>query len=67
MQYSISNEVLGGEVTTAQEPDEEWTLYLDGSSMVKGARLGFVLKSDKGKDTMFSFKLDFPCTNNTTE
>lgn len=35
--------------------------------MVEGARASFILMNDKGCDTMFSFKLDFPCTNNTIE
>ncbi|GKU96154.1 hypothetical protein SLEP1_g9424 [Rubroshorea leprosula] len=37
VQYPISNEVPGGEVATAHEIDEEWTLYFNGSSMAEEA------------------------------
>ncbi|GLT96563.1 hypothetical protein SLE2022_141750 [Rubroshorea leprosula] len=67
IQYPISDEVLGGEVVTAQKIEEKLTLYFDGSSTVEGARAGVVLRDDKGHDTVFSFKLDFQCMNNTAE
>ncbi|GLU12423.1 hypothetical protein SLE2022_291060 [Rubroshorea leprosula] len=69
VQYPIFNEVPGSEVTTVQEIEGEWTLYFDDSSTVEGAGAGasVVLRDEKGHDIVFSFKLDFQCTNNTAE
>lgn len=39
-------------------------LYFDGSSTIERARVSVILKDDKDHDTIFSLKLDFPCTNN---
>ncbi|CAL8992919.1 unnamed protein product [Prunus brigantina] len=50
--------------TNAAEP---WTLYFDGSSTSKGGGAGVVLINPNGQATAFSFKLDFPCTNNVAE
>ncbi|GLT94101.1 hypothetical protein SLE2022_118600 [Rubroshorea leprosula] len=63
--YPISDKVPGGEVTTAQEIEQEWTLYFDGASMVEELEAGIVLRDDKGHDIVFSFKFDSRCTNNT--
>ncbi|GLU03935.1 hypothetical protein SLE2022_211060 [Rubroshorea leprosula] len=43
----FSNEVLGGEVATTQEIEEELTLYFDGSSTAEGVEAGIVLRDDK--------------------
>ncbi|GLU03936.1 hypothetical protein SLE2022_211060 [Rubroshorea leprosula] len=63
----FSNEVLGGEVATTQEIEEELTLYFDGSSTAEGVEAGIVLRDDKSHHMVFSFKLDFQCTDNTAE
>ncbi|GKV43102.1 hypothetical protein SLEP1_g50437 [Rubroshorea leprosula] len=78
VQHLISDKVSGGEVASAQEIEKECTLYFDGFSTAKGAtatatatatamataEASIVLRDDKGHDIVFSFKLDFLCTNN---
>ncbi|GLU16922.1 hypothetical protein SLE2022_333270 [Rubroshorea leprosula] len=61
------SQVPSGQVATAQEIEEEWTLYFDNSSTVEEVGASIVLRDDKGHDTVFSLKLDFQCTNNTAE
>ncbi|GLU12621.1 hypothetical protein SLE2022_292850 [Rubroshorea leprosula] len=52
-----------------QEGKEQLVYYV--SQNLKGtesrAWVGVVLRNDKGHDTVFLFKLDFQCTNNTIE
>ncbi|GKV36284.1 hypothetical protein SLEP1_g44433 [Rubroshorea leprosula] len=67
VQYPIFDEVPSGEIAIAQEIEEEWTLCFDGFSTAKKAGAGVVLRDEKHHDVVFSFKLDFQCTNNTTE
>ncbi|CAL9011506.1 unnamed protein product [Prunus brigantina] len=49
-------------IATEEEP---WTLYFDGSSTLKGGGAGVVLVNPEGQAMTLSFKLNFPCTNNT--
>ena len=47
--------------------DEMWTMEFDGRCSNSGLGAGVVLISPNGELSTFSFKLDFPNTNNTTE
>ncbi|GKU93206.1 hypothetical protein SLEP1_g6815 [Rubroshorea leprosula] len=67
VQYPISNEVPRYKVAAAQEIEEEWTLYFNGFSTTERAGASIVLRNDKGHDIVFSFKLDFQCTNNMAD
>ncbi|CAL2231673.1 unnamed protein product [Prunus armeniaca] len=66
---TISKEVLGElpEMVAVVTEAEPWTLYFDGSSTSKGGGAGVVLVNPEGQATTLSFKLNFPCTNNTAE
>lgn len=47
--------------------DQEWRMTFDGSSTTINGGAGVVLVSSGGACYSFSFKLDFPCTNNEVE
>ncbi|XP_008231232.1 PREDICTED: uncharacterized protein LOC103330426 [Prunus mume] len=66
---TISKEVLGElpEIVDVVTEAEPWTLYFNGSSTSKGGGAGVVLVNSEGQATTLSFKLNFPCTNNTAE
>ncbi|XP_021819580.1 uncharacterized protein LOC110761419 [Prunus avium] len=66
---TLSEQVLGElpEVVAAVTEEEPWTFYFDGSSTSKGGGAGVVLINPEGQATALSFKLNFPCTNNTAE
>ncbi|CAL8993069.1 unnamed protein product [Prunus brigantina] len=55
------------EIVVVVIEEEPWTLYFNGSSTLKGRGAGVVLINPKGQSTTLSFKLNFPCTNNTAE
>jgi ribonuclease HI len=44
-----------------------WTLFFDGSKSLEGAREGCILKDLKGTKMLITWRLEFPCTNNTIE
>lgn len=44
-----------------------WNLYFDGSKSEDGAGVGCILISPQGEKTMLAYRLEFQCTNNTTE
>jgi len=44
-----------------------WSLYFDGSKSSEGSGAGCILVSPQGEKTMLSCRLEFECTNNTTE
>jgi ribonuclease HI len=44
-----------------------WSLYFDGSKSKEGAAVGFVLIDQAGNKTLIACRLEFECTNNTTE
>ncbi|VVA32622.1 PREDICTED: Retrovirus-related Pol poly from transposon, partial [Prunus dulcis] len=66
---AISQEIPGElpEMVAVATEIEPWTLYFDGSSTMKGGGAGVVLINPEGQATALSFKLNFPCTNNTAE
>jgi ribonuclease HI len=46
--------------------EEEWQMYFDGLSTVKGGRADVVLMLPS-KEHVFAYMLDFPCSNNEAE
>ncbi|XP_026451648.1 uncharacterized protein LOC113351971 [Papaver somniferum] len=60
------HEYIPGEVA-ATDIDKPWTMFFDGSSYgtVGGARV--VFEAPQGDLLSYSFKLDFPCSNNVGE
>jgi len=51
------------------ELEDEWdmTIYFDGSKCEKGGGVGVIFVTPQGIPLPYSFKLDFPCTNNNAE
>ncbi|XP_074283274.1 uncharacterized protein LOC141607827 [Silene latifolia] len=47
--------------------DQEWTLFTDGASNVRGIGLGLVLKSPQGDITAEAVSCEFKATNNEAE
>ena len=50
-----------------EEDREQWVMKFDGSSTTKSGGMGVVLYHEKDKVVALSFKLEFPCSNNTVE
>ncbi|GJV06750.1 reverse transcriptase domain-containing protein [Tanacetum coccineum] len=46
---------------------EEWTLYTDGASSLKGVGAGLVLIDPTGVEYTYALRLNFPSTNNEAE
>ena len=44
-----------------------WSLYFDRSKSKEGASVGCVLINPAGNKTFIACRLEFECTNNTTE
>jgi len=44
-----------------------WTVYVDGSSNLKGSRAGVIIENDEGIIIEVSLGLSFAMTNNTAE
>ncbi|XP_075633636.1 uncharacterized protein LOC142606122 [Castanea sativa] len=65
-EFPLDDEVPG-EVAMAEEVREYWVMKFDGSSTTElgGARV--VLYHEEDKVVTLSFKLEFPCSNNTAE
>ncbi|KAJ9542277.1 hypothetical protein OSB04_028783 [Centaurea solstitialis] len=49
------------------QDNKTWLLYVDGSSNVRGSRLGVVLKSSQGGNMMYFIRCEFKATNNEAE
>ena len=56
-----------GEVAVAEEVREQWVMKFDGSSTTHSGGVGVVLYQEEDKAVALSFKLEFPCSNNTAE
>nr|XP_023914050.1 uncharacterized protein LOC112025620 [Quercus suber] len=61
------NDEVPGEVAMAEEVGEQWVMKFDGSSTAQSGGVGVVLYHEKEKTVALSFKLEFPCSNNTAE
>ena len=55
------------EVAMAEEVREQWVMKFDGSSTTHSGGVGVVLHHEEDKAVALSFKLEFPCSNNTAE
>jgi len=56
--------------TEEKEPSNlsnSWVLYLDGSKCKEGAGAGCILTDPEGNKNLVACRLEFECTNNTTE
>nr|XP_023877748.1 uncharacterized protein LOC111990194 [Quercus suber] len=51
----------------ADEIREQWIMKFDGSSTTQSGGVGVVLYHEEDKAVALSFKLEFPCLNNTAE
>ena len=65
-EFTLDDEVLG-EVAMAEVAKEQWIMKFDSSSIANlgGARM--VLYHNGEETVALSFKLEFPCSNNTAE
>ena len=67
--WDVADEVLRDlpEVSTVKAAGAKWILRFDGSSTATEEGVGIVLIKETGEAIAMSIKLNFPCTNNTTE
>ena len=65
-EFSLDDEVPG-EVAIAKEVREQWVMKFDGSSIGHFGGVGVVLYHEEDKAVALSFKLEFPCSNNTAK
>nr|XP_023882149.1 uncharacterized protein LOC111994490 [Quercus suber] len=67
--WDVADEVPGDlpEVSTVEATGARWILRFDGSFIAAEGGAGIVLIKETGEAVTMSFKLDFPCTNNTAE
>jgi hypothetical protein len=49
------------------DANQIWSLYFDGSKSKEGAGAGYVIIDPVGNKTLMACRLEFECTNNTTE
>ena len=55
------------EVAMAEEVREQWVMKFDGSSTAQLGGMEVVLYHEEEEAVALSFKLEFPCSNNTAE
>ena len=55
------------EVAMVEEVKEQWVMKFDGSSTAQSGGMGVVLYHEEDEVVTLSFKLEFPCSNNTAE
>ena len=65
-EFPLDDEVLG-EVAVAEEVREQWVMKFDESFTTQSRGVGVVLYHEEDKVVAFSFKLEFPCSNNIAE
>ena len=65
-EFPLDDKVLG-EVAMAEEVREQWVMKFNGSSTTQSRGVGVVLYHEEDKAVALSFKLEFPCSNNTAE
>ena len=64
--FPLDDEV-SKEVAMAEIIEEQWVMKFDDSSTVNSRGVGVVLYHKEGETVALSFKLKFPCSNNTVE
>ena len=67
--WNVADEVPGDlpKFSTVEATGAKWTLRFDGSSTTTEGGAGIVLIKEVREAVAMSFKLNFPCTNNTAE
>nr|XP_023927686.1 uncharacterized protein LOC112039076 [Quercus suber] len=65
-EFPLDDEVPG-EVAMAEETGEHWIMKFDGSSTAQSGGVGVVLCYGEDEMIALSFKLEFPCSNNTAK
>ena len=67
--YNIVSLVLDVESrnSSIELADRFWVLYFDGSKTQEGSGAGYILMDPKNNKHFLSCRLEFECTNNTTE
>ena len=65
-EFPLDDEVPG-EIAMTEEVREQWVMKFDGSSTTHSGGVGVVLYHEEDKAVALSFKLKFPCSNNTAE
>ena len=65
-EFPLGDEVLG-EVAMAEEVREQYVMKFDGSFTTQSEGVGIILYHEEDKAITLSFKLEFPCWNNTAE
>ena len=65
-EFSLDDEVPR-EVAMAEEVKEQWVMKFDGSSTTQSGGMRVVMYHEEDKTLVLSFKLEFPCSNNTAE
>ena len=50
-----------------EEVREQWVIKFNGSSTTQSGGVGIVLYHEEDEAIALSFKLEFPCSNNTAE
>ena len=58
---------IQGEVAVIELPGRNWTMMFDESATTASNGIGVVLSYEDGDTVPFSFKLEFPCSNNVAE
>ena len=65
-EFSLDDEDLR-EVAMAEKVREQWVMKFDGSFTTQAGGVGVILYHEEDKAVALSLKLEFPCSNNTTE
>nr|GEV70512.1 reverse transcriptase domain-containing protein [Tanacetum cinerariifolium] len=52
------------EASVIETPQEQWTLFMDGSSCVDGSGVGLILTSPKGTKFTYTLRFQFTASNN---
>ena len=65
-EFPLDDEVPG-EVAMAEEVREQWVMKFDGSFITRSGGMRVVLYHEEDKVVALTFKLEFPCSNNTIE
>ena len=65
-EFSLDDEVPR-EMAMAEKVREQWVMKFDGSSTAQLGGVGVILYHEEDEAVALSFKLEFPCSNNTVE
>ena len=65
-EFSLDDEVPR-EMAMAEKVRKQWVMKFDGSSTAQLGGVGVILYHEEDEAVALSFKLEFPCSNNTVE